>query len=120
MTTITTRFGADSTAEDVAHGVDLHGRQVIVTGGSSGLGAETARVLTAAGATVTLAVRDAAAGTAAADRIATATGLGAPYVDVLDLADPDSVARFGAFWDQTLDLLVNNAALVASGLQRTL
>jgi len=55
---ITTRFDATSTGDDVVRGVDLHGRQAVVTGGSSGLGAETARVLAAAGAAVTRAVRD--------------------------------------------------------------
>ncbi len=46
---ITTTFGAGSTAAEVARAVELNGRQAIVTGGSSGLGAETARVLAAAG-----------------------------------------------------------------------
>lgn len=71
---ITTRFDATSTADDVVRGLDLHGRQALVTGASSGLGAETARALTAAGAVVTLAVRNVGAGAAAAEHIAVATG----------------------------------------------
>ncbi|MCO5984947.1 SDR family NAD(P)-dependent oxidoreductase [Actinoallomurus spadix] len=59
---ITTPFGARTTAAEVVAGVDLTGRRAIVTGASSGIGAETARVLAGAGAEVTLAVRDVAAG----------------------------------------------------------
>jgi NAD(P)-dependent dehydrogenase (short-subunit alcohol dehydrogenase family) len=57
---ITTPFGFDSTAAEVIDGIDLSGRRAIVTGGSSGIGVETARAL--AGAEVTLAVRDTDAG----------------------------------------------------------
>jgi 5,10-methylene-tetrahydrofolate dehydrogenase/methenyl tetrahydrofolate cyclohydrolase len=51
-------FGAQTTAAEVIDGVDLHGRRAVVTGASSGIGVETARALAAAGAEVTLAVRD--------------------------------------------------------------
>ena len=116
---ITTRFDATSTADDIVRGVDLHGRQVVVTGASSGIGAETARALTAAGAAVTLAVRNVNAGAAAADRIAAATGQPRPQVRPLDLADPTSIATFVRRWSAPLDLLVNNAGLVTAGLERT-
>src|SRR3569833_420220 len=59
---LTTPFDATSTADDVLAGVDLRGRRAIVTGGASGIGLETARALARAGAEVTLAVRDLAAG----------------------------------------------------------
>jgi NAD(P)-dependent dehydrogenase (short-subunit alcohol dehydrogenase family) len=55
---VTTPFTATSTAEDVLAGVDLTGRRIVVTGGASGIGTETARVLAAAGAQVTRAARD--------------------------------------------------------------
>jgi hypothetical protein len=64
---ITTRFGAASTADDVVAGVDLTGVRAVVTGASSGIGLETARSLARAGAEVTLAVRDSAAGEKAAE-----------------------------------------------------
>ena len=55
---ISTPFTAESTASEVIAGIDLGGRRAVVTGGASGIGAETARTLAGAGAQVTLAVRD--------------------------------------------------------------
>ncbi|MEV8375324.1 SDR family NAD(P)-dependent oxidoreductase [Kribbella sp. NPDC056861] len=116
---ITTPFTAASTADEVLDGVDLTGVRAIVTGSSSGLGIETARALTAAGAEVALAVRDLAAGRAVAETIAKSTGAVAPRVLQLDLADLASVRRFVASWDEPLQLLINNAGLVTGGLERT-
>ena len=46
MTTrVITPFGAESTAAEVAAEVDLAGKRMIVTGGASGIGIETARAL---------------------------------------------------------------------------
>jgi len=109
MAPITTGFGFDSTAAEVIAGVDLSGRRAIVTGGSSGIGVETARALAGAGAEVTLAVRDTAAG----ERTAAAIAGGAVRVGRLDLVDQASVAAFVADWSGPLDLLVNNAGVMA-------
>ncbi len=116
---ISTPFTASSTAADVLQGVDLSGVRAIVTGASSGLGAETARALTAAGAQVTLAVRNTDAGDTVADDIETSTRAIRPRVRRLDLADRHSVSRFAEAWDGPLHLLVNNAGLVTNGLERT-
>ncbi|MBO0853190.1 MAG: SDR family NAD(P)-dependent oxidoreductase [Nocardia sp.] len=116
---ITTRFDGSSTADEVAAGVDLRGLCAVVTGASSGLGAETARVLAAAGADVTLAVRDTAAGARVADRIATHGARRRPMVAGMDLTDPAGVARFARDWTGPLHLLVNNAGVVTADLQRT-
>src|SRR5690606_33438267 len=85
------RFGFDSTADEVAAGVDLRGRTAVVTGASSGLGVETARVLAARGATVVCAVRDVAKGEAAAREIRAATGNPAVEVVPLELGSLPSV-----------------------------
>ncbi len=119
-TPITTPFGFESTAAEVVAGVDLTGRRAIVTGGASGIGVETARALAGAGAEVTLAVRDTAAGERTAADIAATTGGAAVAVAPLDLADQDSVAAFAAAWSGPLHLLVNNAGVMAiRDLRRT-
>jgi NAD(P)-dependent dehydrogenase (short-subunit alcohol dehydrogenase family) len=112
-TLIHTGFGAESTIWDVVEGIDLAGRRAIVTGGSSGIGVETARALAAAGAEVTLAVRDPAAGERTAAEIRDSTGNGAVRVGPLDLADLASVAAFAADFHGPLHLLINNAGVMA-------
>lgn len=85
-------FPAASTAADVIAGIDMRGRTIIVTGGHAGLGLETTRALSGAGASVTVAARDPArAGPALA-------GLDGVAVDRLDLIDPDSIDAFAARW----------------------
>jgi NAD(P)-dependent dehydrogenase (short-subunit alcohol dehydrogenase family) len=116
---ITTPFGATSTAAEVIAGVDLVGKRAIVTGGSSGIGVETARALASAGAEVTLAVRDLDAGRRVADDIAASTGSTGIHVARLDLADRASVAQFVADWSGPLDILVNNAGIMATPELRT-
>jgi NAD(P)-dependent dehydrogenase (short-subunit alcohol dehydrogenase family) len=116
---ITTPFNAGSTAAEVVAGIDLTGRRVIVTGGASGIGIETARALAGAGAEVTLAVRNAEAGERTAEDIVATTGNKQVFVAPLDLADQPSVAAFVAGWDGPLHILVNNAGVMASPLART-
>ncbi|WP_428935360.1 SDR family NAD(P)-dependent oxidoreductase [Streptomyces sp. ACT015] len=116
---ITTPFTASSTADEVLRGIDLAGVRAIVTGASSGLGIETARALTAAGADVTLAVRNTTAGDTVAGTIARSTGGIRPRVVRLDLADRTSVTRFTDAWHGPLHLLINNAGVVTGGLERT-
>ena len=107
-TLITTPFGFDSTAAEVIAGIDLSGKRAIVTGGSSGIGVETARALAGAGAEVTLAVRDTGAG----ERVASDID-GDVHVGRLDLSDQASVRAFAAAWDGPLHILVNNAGVMA-------
>ncbi|MEU8175468.1 SDR family NAD(P)-dependent oxidoreductase [Microbispora hainanensis] len=110
-TRITTPFHSHATAEEVIKGVDLSGRRVVVTGGSSGIGTETVRVLAEAGAEVTIATRDPAAGARIAATFA--GGPGAVRSAALDLADLSSVAAFVRDWSGPLDVLVANAGIMA-------
>ncbi|KAB2390460.1 SDR family NAD(P)-dependent oxidoreductase [Actinomadura montaniterrae] len=119
MSLIRTPFGFASSAAEVAAGIDLAGRRAVVTGASSGIGVETARALAAAGAEVTLAVRDTGAGRRVAAGITSTTGNAAVRVAALDLADPASVAAFTASWDGPLHILVNNAGVMACPEQYT-
>ncbi len=105
---VTTPFTAESTAAEVVDGVDLSGRRVVVTGASSGIGIETARALASAGAEVTFAVRDVAAGEAVAAGID-----GRAAVAPLDLADRSSIAAFVGAWSGPLHVLVNNAGVMS-------
>jgi NAD(P)-dependent dehydrogenase (short-subunit alcohol dehydrogenase family) len=110
---ITTPFGVHSTAAEVIDGIDLAGRRAIVTGGASGIGVETARALAGAGAAVTLAVRRTADGEEVAADIRAGTGNDAVAVAPLELTDRASIGAFVAAWDGPLDLLVNNAGVMA-------
>ncbi len=113
MPLISTQFGATSTAADVVAGHDLTGMRAVVTGGGSGIGVETVRALASAGAEVTIAVRDPEQGARAAQDVAETTGSSTVRVARLDLLDLDSVAAFVADWDGPLDLLINNAGVMA-------
>ncbi|MEJ2852898.1 MULTISPECIES: SDR family NAD(P)-dependent oxidoreductase [unclassified Saccharothrix] len=115
---ITTPFTFDSTAAEVVAGVDLTGKRAVVTGGASGIGVETARALAAAGAEVTLAVRNVEAGRRTAADIEATTGREV-RVAPLDLADQASAAAFAANWDGPLHILVDNAGVMASPETRT-
>jgi NAD(P)-dependent dehydrogenase (short-subunit alcohol dehydrogenase family) len=90
------------------------GRVFIVTGANSGIGLQTARALTEAGARVVLAVRDLAKGEAAAESIG-----GDHEVRRLDLADLASVREFAHGWQSDIDVLINNAGVMAAPERRT-
>jgi NAD(P)-dependent dehydrogenase (short-subunit alcohol dehydrogenase family) len=115
-------FGKDSTAEQVSEGIDLSGKRALVTGSSGGLGAETARVLALRGAAVTLTARDLPKGEAVAAEIRASTGN--PDVDVMsvELTDFASVRAFAKEYlsrHAALQILVNNAGVMACPLART-
>ena len=119
MTLITTHFGFSSTAAEVAEGITLAGKRAIITGSSSGIGLETARVLARAGADVTLAVRDIDAGARVAAAIMVTTGSDHIHVSRLDLVDRPSIEAFVAAWHGPLHVLVNNAGIMACPETRT-
>lgn len=101
---------------------DQRGRTAIVTGANSGLGFEIAARLARAGADVTLAVRDAAKGGAARDRILASDPAATVTVAELDVASLASVARFAGEHLATgrpIDLLIANAGIMAVPDRRT-
>jgi NAD(P)-dependent dehydrogenase (short-subunit alcohol dehydrogenase family) len=99
------------TAEDLPR---QDGRTFVVTGANSGIGLVAARELGRAGARVVLAVRDPARGEVAATAIE-----GATEVRRLDLADLASVREFADEWDGPIDVLINNAGVMATPERRT-
>jgi NAD(P)-dependent dehydrogenase (short-subunit alcohol dehydrogenase family) len=111
-----TELGPDSTTDDVLTGIDLHGRRALVTGASTGLGEETARALASVGAAVTMAVRDAARGEAAAARIRESVPDADLEVREVELGSLASIRAFTAGFladHDRLDLLIDNAGIMA-------
>jgi NAD(P)-dependent dehydrogenase (short-subunit alcohol dehydrogenase family) len=112
-----TGFTAASTASEVLRGIDLTGKNVIVTGGNGRLGLETTRALAQAGASVTVAARNLeSAGRAIAD-------IPRAEVSQLDLVDPRSIDGFAERWlasQRPLHILVNSATSFPIPPERTL
>ena len=111
---------AKTTALEAIAGVDLTGHRAVVTGGYSGIGLETTRALVSAGAAVTVPARRAAAAEAALAGLADALP-GSVAVATMDLADLGSVRHFVSNYlaaNAKLDLLINNAGIMACPLAR--
>ncbi len=115
-------FGAQSTADEVLAGQDLTGKTVFVTGGASGIGQEAARAMAAKGAHVVIAARNLEKLDEALKAIRSDTGSETVESIVLDLASLDSVRACADAANQRLDkidLLINNAGVMACPLSRT-
>ena len=109
-------FGAKTPAADVVKGLNLNGKNVVVTGGYSGIGIETVRALAGVGASITVPARrpDAA-------KEALAGVDGDIEVASMDLADLGSVRRFTEDYvssGRALNILINNAGIMACPLAR--
>lgn len=113
---IASPFGYRSTAQEVVAGIDLTGKDIVVTGGYSGLGKETVRALAGAGANVIVGAHRPEVAQADLDGMD-----GKIEILKLDLADPKSIDAFAAEVAQhtnKLDILINNAAIMACPLSR--
>lgn len=102
-------FDAKSTTNDVIKGIDLSGKNVIVTGGNTGIGLETVKTLAAAGATVIVPARDI--------EKAKKNLLNVPNVELeaMDLIESDSIDAFAQKFlssERPLHLLINNAGIM--------
>ncbi len=108
-------FGAHTTAQEALGSRDLHGAVAIVTGGYSGLGLETTRVLAAAGAAVLVPAR-----TPDKARQALA-GIPGVELEAMELADPASIDAFAQRFlasGRPLHMLINNAGVMACPFER--
>ena len=104
-------FHAKSTASEVLDGVDLSGKNAIVTGGYSGIGIETVRALAGAGAKVTVPARRVEAAEAVLGNVA-----GDIEIASMDLGDIASARKFAFDYTETgrsLHILINNAGIMA-------
>ncbi|MFT6017175.1 MAG: NAD(P)-dependent dehydrogenase (short-subunit alcohol dehydrogenase family) [Patiriisocius sp.] len=111
-----TEFGYRTTALEAVSGIDLTGKQVIVTGSYAGIGIETVRALASAGAKVTMACRDNVKAIKVASELN--QSLGSSLIDsgALDLGSLASVRAFAESFRAThdkLDILINNGAVMA-------
>ncbi|HVA02213.1 MAG TPA: SDR family oxidoreductase [Acidimicrobiales bacterium] len=101
---------------------DMTGKTVIVTGGNSGIGLETAAALTKAGAKTLITARDRGRGEAALADLRARSGTGEVDLVVFDLASIASIREGAAAILATcdrIDVLVNNAGLVLSDRRET-
>src|SRR6201997_1398579 len=117
-------LGATSTTEDVLSGVNLHGKRVLVTGVSAGLGVETARSLAAHGAHVVGAARDLPKAKAATEQVRKDAAANGGSFDVveLDLASLKSVracAEALLAKGEPFDVVIANAGVMATPFGRT-
>ena len=104
-------FGAKTAAAEVVQGVDLSGKNVIVTGGYSGIGIEAVRALTGAGARVTVPARRPETAGEMLGQLS-----GDIEIATMDLGDIDSVRKFAGDYVATgrqLNILINNAGIMA-------
>jgi NAD(P)-dependent dehydrogenase (short-subunit alcohol dehydrogenase family) len=114
---MTTRFGAQSTTDDVLAGVDLRGRRILVTGVSAGLGVETARALAAHGAQVVGAARNLEKARQATEQVraqaANGGGLELVELDLASLASVRACADGLVAEAKPFDVVIANAGVMA-------
>ncbi|MFP3591507.1 SDR family NAD(P)-dependent oxidoreductase [Chryseobacterium sp. SIMBA_038] len=104
-----------STSVEVIKGIDLTGKIAIVTGGYAGIGLETVKALTSAGATVIVPARD----TEKAKN--NLVGIANVELETMDLMNPVSIDSFAEKFmssQRPLHLLINNAGIMWVPLQR--
>lgn len=115
-------FNAESTTIDVIEGISLEGKVAVVTGASSGLGVETVRALAGAGAHVLMLARNKAKLDGVAEELRAANPEASIDTETVDLGDLDKVRQATAVIASkypSIDILINNAGVMACPLSRT-
>ena len=115
QTPLQSGFNAKSTSDEIIKGIDLTGKIVIVTGGHTGIGLETTKTLSNAGATVIVAARD----LAKAEK--NLKGIKNIELEALDFMNPDAIDAFASKFlasNRPLHLLINNAGIMWVPLRR--
>jgi NAD(P)-dependent dehydrogenase (short-subunit alcohol dehydrogenase family) len=108
-------FNAVSTTNDVIKGINLIGKTAIVTGGYAGIGLETVKALTSAGATVIVPARN----TEKAKK--SLMGIANVELETMDLMNPNSIDAFADKFmvsGRPLHILINNAGIMWVPLER--
>jgi len=108
-------FNATSTTNDVIQGIDLKGKIAIVTGGGTGIGLETVKTLSKAGATVIVPARD------VEKAKKNLQGIDNVEIEEMDLIDSGSIDTFAQKFlasGRPLHLLINNAGIMFVPLRR--
>ncbi|XP_049933025.1 short-chain dehydrogenase TIC 32, chloroplastic-like isoform X7 [Nymphaea colorata] len=113
-------FGCRSSAEQVTDGIDASNITAVITGATSGIGMETARVLALRGATVIIAAISQELGEEAKEKIVEQVADAKIEVMELDLSSLASVRSFSAAFlssNKPLNLLINNAGIFGCPFQ---
>ncbi|MDR1350513.1 MAG: SDR family NAD(P)-dependent oxidoreductase [Zoogloeaceae bacterium] len=111
---VASRFHHASTAAEVVEGIDLKGRNIVITGGHSGTGLEAVRALAARGAHVTALARDIER---AGANLADMPNVTVEYVDLLKPASIQAFAERFVASGRPLHVLINGAAIMATPLE---
>lgn len=108
-------FNAKTTTDEVIKGIGLSGKTTIVTGGNTGIGLETVKTLSKAGATVIVPARD------VEKAKKNLQGLANVEIEEMDLMNPNSIDVFAEKFvasGRPLHLLINNAGIMWVPLRR--
>ena len=119
---MSSKFGFETNALEVVEGVDLSGKEIIITGGSSGIGIETTRALAKAGARITIGARNLEKAEAVAKEIRESTKNPNIEVEELELGSLTSVNEFVKRYlekKRPLNILINNAGVLAASKSQT-
>jgi len=112
-------YGATLTADEVLDGCDLRGKRILVTGVSSGIGVETARVLAGHGAAVVGTARDLIKGAAATKSIRSECDMELIELDLSSLSSVRTCADTLLAAGRPFDAIIANAGVMAVPFELT-